>query len=100
MARPVERLSAVGRSLWPVVSPGRHRGGAGSDNLDTIAGGQEGDLLVQRASNSSRTIVAKDGTGNLRLAGDFTMDHKEDSLLLIYDGNNWIELSKSNNSLG
>ena len=70
---------------------------AASDDLDTISGGIEGDILVIRANNTARTVVAKDGTGNLALAGDFTMDNSEDSLTLLFDGSNWLELSRSDN---
>lgn len=73
-------------------------GDAASDDLDTINGGSNGDLLIIRAVSSSRTVVAKDGTGNLNLAGDFTMDNATDSLTLIYDttlGGVWVELSRS-----
>lgn len=72
-------------------------GGAGSDDLDTVNGGTEGDILVLRAEDSARTVVCKDGTGNLSLAGDFSLDHADDRILLQYDGENWCELSRSNN---
>lgn len=68
-----------------------------TDDLDTISGGSEGDLLIIRANNSARTVVAKDGTGNLALAGDFTMDNAQDTLTMIYDGASWLELSRSDN---
>lgn len=71
---------------------------AATDDLDTINGGREGDVLTIRAVNSTRDVVAKDGTGNLKLAGDFTMDHVEDTLSLIYDGTNWLETARSNNN--
>jgi len=70
---------------------------AASDDLDTISGGQFDDEIVLQAASSSRDVVAKDGTGNLVLAGDFTMDNVQDKLLLRYDGTNWNEISRSNN---
>lgn len=71
---------------------------AGStDDLDTINGGTAGDELVITATSSARTIVAKDGTGNLKLAGDFSMDNDEDTLKLLFDGSDWLEMSRSNN---
>ena len=73
-------------------------GAAGTDDLDTINGvSGSGQLLILRPVSGARTIVAKDGTGNLKLAGDFTMDNAEDTLLLINDGTNWLELSRSDN---
>ena len=68
-----------------------------SDDLDTITGGQTGQVLYIHAANGARDVVAKDGTGNLKLAGDFTMNNTEDVLTLIYDGANWLELSRSDN---
>ena len=73
------------------------QGGAASDDLDTISGGSTGQMLVIRAVNSAHTVVAKDGTGNLKLAGDCTLDNAEDTLTLIYDGANWLEISRSDN---
>jgi len=69
-----------------------------TDDLDTISGGQVGGLLVLQASTAAKTVVCKDGTGNLKLAGDFSLDNTQDSIYLIYDGSNWIELSRSNNA--
>jgi len=68
-----------------------------TDDLDTINGTQDGDILIIAPNADTRTIVAKDGTGNLRLAGDFAMDHTSDRLLLISDGTLLYELSRSDN---
>uniref|UniRef100_A0A6M3KV48 Uncharacterized protein n=2 Tax=viral metagenome TaxID=1070528 RepID=A0A6M3KV48_9ZZZZ len=70
-----------------------------TDDLDTINGGTEGDLLIISPNNAARTVVAKHGTGNLNLASgaDFTMDEDDDFLMLLYDGTNWQELSRSEN---
>ena len=72
---------------------------ASSDDLDTINAGTlpDGTILVIQAISSSRTIVAKDDTGNLRLAGDFSLEHGRDTLTLILDGSAWYELSRSDN---
>lgn len=70
---------------------------AASDDLDTISGGVTDRVLILRSTDSARTVVAKDGTGNLNLAGDFSMDNVDDRLLLQYDGTNWIEISRSDN---
>jgi len=71
---------------------------AGTDDLDTINGGTVGQILIIRPQNDSRTIVAKDSTGNLKLAGNFSMEELEDTLTLIYTGSNWLELARSNNT--
>jgi uncharacterized protein YjbI with pentapeptide repeats len=62
---------------------------AATDDLDTINGGTSGQILVVRAANSSRDVVCKDGTGNLRLTADFTCTHIDDSLALVYTGSVW-----------
>lgn len=70
---------------------------AATDDLDTINGGIEGMRLVLIALNSSRTVVIKDSTGNLKTAGDFSLDHLNDTIELIFNGANWTELSRSDN---
>lgn len=71
---------------------------AASDDLDTINGGAAGELLILLAANGAHTVVAKNGTGNLLLAGsDFSMDNADDRLVLISDGTNWLELCRANN---
>ncbi len=71
---------------------------ASSDDLDTINGGTDGDILVLRAINSLRTVVMKDGVDNLRLAGDFSLDHVGDTIMLIFYDSTWNELSRSGNA--
>ena len=71
---------------------------AGADDLDTINGGGDGDIIIIKAENAARTIVVKDGTGNLQTAGDFSMDNSTDTMMLINSGGStWLELSRSNN---
>ena len=70
-----------------------------TDDLDTINGGVQGDILVIRAINSARTVVVKDAVGNIFTAGDFSMDHNQDRLtLMMGEGSNWFELSRSSNA--
>jgi hypothetical protein len=71
---------------------------ANPDDCDTINGGTEGDILFLTTVSSSRTITFKDGTGNLKLAGDFAADSTEDRLVLLYNGASWVELARSNNA--
>ncbi len=69
-----------------------------SDDLDTIHGGSDGDILILQISSNSRAVTVKDNTGNIRLSSDFTMDVTSDKLVLIHVGSNWHELSRSNNA--
>ena len=41
---------------------------AATDYLDTINGGTTGDLLFLEAANTARTIIMRDGVGNIRLS--------------------------------
>jgi len=71
---------------------------AATDDLATINGGTSGDILILRSANNSRDTTVKDGSGNLRIAGDFTLTNSQDTIELLFDGSNWIELSRSDNS--
>lgn len=71
---------------------------AASDDLDTINGGYDGRRLVLFAANNARDIVLKDGTGNLHLAGDFTLTHADDTIELLSRGGQWYELGRSDNA--
>jgi len=72
---------------------------AASDDLDTISGARDGDILVIVPANAARTVVAKHGTGNLNLSAgvDFTMDEDDDFLVLLLIGSTWQEVSRSEN---
>lgn len=72
-------------------------GDAASDDLDTINGGVDGMELTLTANDPARTVVMKDGTGNLRLAGDFSLDNNQDTITLIYNGSAWLEKCRSDN---
>lgn len=74
-------------------------GDAASDDLDTINGGVDGMHLTIMAEDGARTVVAKDGTGNLQLSGDCTLDNAQDTLTLLYVAalSAWVEISRSDN---
>jgi hypothetical protein len=67
---------------------------AASDDLDTISGGVEGDILILKIETSSRTVTVKHGTGNILLASatDYTLSLTRHRLGLQFDGTNWVEL--------
>jgi len=75
-------------------------GDASTDDLDTISGFADGGLLVLRAIDDTHTVVLKDGTGNLLLAGDFSLTHRADSIILGFTAalNQWYEISRSDNN--
>lgn len=73
-------------------------GAAATDDLDTLTAGTgvaEGFVLTVRAANTAHVVTLKDGTGNLLLNGDCLLTSTDATLLLIYDGTNWRELSRS-----
>jgi len=73
---------------------------AATDDLDTINGGVDGMILVLHSLSGARDSTLKDNTGNLALAGDFTLTDVRDTITLIYAGAFalWLELSRSNNA--
>lgn len=73
-------------------------GDAANDDLDTISGGSEGDILVLGLRNAGRLVTAKDGTGNLRLGADRAFGDGRDVLTLIKDASgDWHEISWADN---
>jgi hypothetical protein len=76
-------------------------GDAASDDLDTINPSLSvaGEFLVLRAINSARTVVVKNGTGNLLLNGDMSLDNEADTITLFFSGalNKWLEIARSSN---
>ena len=66
-------------------------GDAASDDLDTITGYLDGSLLLIRPENDARSVVLKNGTGNiLTPAGtDITLSTDDSLALLHFDGTNW-----------
>ena len=64
---------------------------AATDDLDTINGGVEGDVLIINAANSARTVVVKHGTGNIICPGavDLSLDEFRHRLTLDRGTSDW-----------
>jgi len=78
-------------------------GSASSDDCDTISQptGQAGEaLVIAKCTHFGRDVVMKDGTGNLYLAGDFSLENVVDTITLIgvSSGAGYYELSRSDNN--
>lgn len=75
---------------------------AASDDLDTINGGTDGDILIVRANNAARTVVLKHNTGNILLGGgaDVSLDETYKMTMLVYDGglSKWVQVGGSGGS--
>lgn len=78
----------------------RTEGGAASDDLDNVFPVIEGQIIVIGAKLSADTVVVKDGTGNLQLAGniDFSLTSIRSKLILIGRDNRYDEISRSDNN--
>lgn len=58
---------------------------AAEDDLDTIAGVSEGMIVILRAEHTDRTVVVKNGTGNIICGGDIYLDDVNKHVALICD---------------
>jgi len=56
-----------------------------SDDLDTINGGSDGDVIYIQAADAARTVVVKHNTGNIYCGVDITLDDIYKIVILIYD---------------
>jgi hypothetical protein len=87
-------IAAGDTSNWAVDT----ESAASTDDLDTINGGATGDMLFIRAKDNARTVVLKDGTGNLKLSGDLSLTHTHDQVLLFNTGTVWREVGFGDNT--
>lgn len=73
---------------------------AATDDLDTINGATYiGQRLTLVAANGARTVVCKDATGNLQLNADFSLDNTQDTITLVWNNGNWLQVSTANNGV-
>ena len=64
---------------------------AASDTLDTISGGENGDVIFLRAENVARVVTLSHGSGNISLPGSDNVVLPFSSwLALTNDGTNWV----------
>lgn len=63
-------------------------GDTAEDDLDTISGTSEGNIIAIRAEHADRTVVLKNGIGNLILGADIYLDDTDKHVMLISDGTN------------
>lgn len=73
------------------------QGDASSDDLDTINGAEDGEIIVLRAEHTDRTVVVKHNTGNILLQGgqDHALANTNQLLMLRYFGTatKWLEVA-------
>lgn len=77
-------------------------GSAATDDLTSVTGGAEGNVLVLKTTDNSRDVVVKYGSSThqflLKNNADFTLDNVNDSLTLIRASGAWTELSRTDES--
>lgn len=72
---------------------------ASTDDLDTVNGGTDGQIIALYGRDNGRDVTLKDGAGNLSLAGDFTLAVRKHTIMLLYSAQDavWLELARSSN---
>lgn len=70
-------------------------GSASTDDLDTISGGQDGQIIFINIANNSRDITLRSGVGNIvnPTGLNITLGNTNDIAVLRYNGTNWIIVS-------
>ena len=72
---------------------------AATDDLDTISGGQDGQVIILNSANAARNVVVKHNTGNIYNPNAFniTLDLTTDLVVLRYNATavKWIVVSVS-----
>jgi hypothetical protein len=96
---PLLTLAADTITVWNDVHYVATEGGALTDDLSTINGGFMGRVVTLVASNNANDVVLKDAVGNLRLNGDFTLSHSDDTITLVFIGTTWREITRSDNTV-
>ena len=70
-----------------------------SDDLTTINGGEIGQIIVLRITNSDHQVDVVSLGGNIDIDSNMALNNYYDTMVLMnYDGSNWLELFRSNNS--
>lgn len=67
-------------------------GAASTDDLDTINGGSNGDIINLAIVNAARVVTLKNGTGNIILPSDVVLTATSIIVALRYNGSNWISV--------
>jgi hypothetical protein len=68
---------------------------SGATTITTFDGGATGDVIYIKFNNANTTI--QDNTG-IQLAGGANKNfNSDDVLVLLHDGTNWLEVSRSEN---
>lgn len=88
----------AGNATIPTFEFVEPEGSTGTDDLNTINGGYNGQIITFGMPLSSYSVIFKDNTGNLRLAGDFALTSNDDTITLIKFSTTWQEVARSDNA--
>lgn len=70
---------------------------AASDDLETISGGSEGQIVVLRCTSGTRVVTVKHLTDNTVCGSDRVLNNVNDRITLEYNGSYWIMLAYADN---
>jgi len=80
-------------TVAPVNGYGHYKvatqGAAAADDLDTISGGTDGDVIILEMATAGQVPTLKNGTGNILLSEDVALDTLTTVIMLRLDGTNW-----------
>lgn len=71
--------------------------GAATDDLVTINGGTQGDIVVLSIIDNARVVVVKDGIGNIACGADITLNDTTDRIILEFNGATWCRWASADN---
>lgn len=87
----------ISGGVLTLSGPGRYmvdtEGAAASDDVDTINGLTDGDEVLLAPASGSRTVVLKNGTGNLDIKTDISLNDANDRVRLLREATNLVEAS-------
>jgi hypothetical protein len=85
-----EELDIIAGAVAPTQAYGMLVGESGDDDLDSITGGNAGDIVILRPCGN--IITLKDGTGNLVLGADIVLSNDgAHAMLICNDAGNWVK---------
>jgi hypothetical protein len=72
-------------------------GGAAVDTLETISGGNEGDIIIIKTTVSFRQVFVDNEEDNIYIGSDVLLDSNYDRIVLQKDSGDWVALSVQSN---
>ena len=73
---------------------------ASTDDLDTITGGEDGQILIIKTFSGSRDVVVRHDSGNIYTNGEgnITLGESEDTMILIHQDSSWYQILKADSN--